>query len=152
MPVDHFGEDVAARYDDPADARVGLAAAVAVRWIVDGMNVIGARPDGWWRDRDRAMADLVRALEDYAAATGEDVTVVFERPAQPPLRSSLIEVAHAPKPGPDAADFEIARRVEAAADPRALTVATSDRWLADRVSAFGAAVVGGSSFRDRLDS
>jgi len=22
-----------------------------MRWIVDGDNVMGARPDGWWRDR-----------------------------------------------------------------------------------------------------
>jgi predicted RNA-binding protein with PIN domain len=123
-----------------------------VRWIVDGMNVIGTRPDGWWRDRDAAMARLVRALEDYCAASGEDVTVVFERPARPPLRSTLIEVAHAPKPGRDAADFEIARRVEAHPDPGSLVVATSDRWLAERVTHLGAAVVGADSFRARLDA
>jgi len=115
------------------------------------MNVIGSRPDGWWRDRDAAMARLVRTLEDYCAATGEDVTVVFERPPRPPLRSTLIEVAHAPRPGRDAGDFEIARRVEADDDPRSLVVATSDRWLADRVTALGAAVVGAESFRARLD-
>ena len=50
-----------------------------MRWIVDGMNVIGTRPDGWWRDRDAAMARLVNELESYAAATGDDITVVFER-------------------------------------------------------------------------
>lgn len=121
-----------------------------MRWIVDGMNVIGTRPDGWWRDRDAAMARLVRELEDYAAATGEDVTVVFERPPSPPLRSSVIEVASAPRPGPDAGDFEIARRVAADPDPRSIVVATSDRWLADRVSALGAAVVGADAFRSRL--
>jgi len=32
---------------------------VGVRWFVDGMNVIGSRPDAWWRDRDRAMLRLV---------------------------------------------------------------------------------------------
>ena len=122
-----------------------------MRWIVDGMNVIGTRPTGWWRDRDAAMAQLVRELEDYSAASGDDVTVVFERPARPPIRSSLVEVAHAPKPGADAADFEIARRVEADPDPSSLVVATSDRWLADQVSGLGAAVVGAAAFRKRLE-
>ena len=34
------------------------------RWIVDGMNVIGSRPNGWWRDRPGAM----RALTDELGA------------------------------------------------------------------------------------
>ena len=50
-----------------------------MRWYVDGMNVIGTRPDGWWRDRDAAMLRLVDLLERWAAAEGEDVMVVFER-------------------------------------------------------------------------
>ena len=32
------------------------------RWLVDGMNVIGSRPTGWWRDRPRAMRELVKDL------------------------------------------------------------------------------------------
>jgi predicted RNA-binding protein with PIN domain len=121
-----------------------------MRWIVDGMNVIGTRPDGWWRDRDGAMRRLVDELERYAVESGDDITVVFERPASPPLRSTVIEVAHAPQPGPDAADHEIARRVEAADDPHAVIVATSDRWLQERVGARGATVVGAESFRSRI--
>ena len=54
-----------------------------MRWLVDGMNVIGTRPDGWWRDRDAAMLRLVDLLERWAAAEGEDVMVVFERPPSP---------------------------------------------------------------------
>src|SRR5437660_1180627 len=50
-----------------------------MRWIVDAMNVIGTRPDGWWKDRHAAMARLVDQLERWTAATGDDVTVVFER-------------------------------------------------------------------------
>ena len=115
------------------------------------MNVIGTRPDGWWRDRDAAMARLVRDLENYAASSGDDVTVVFERPASPPLRSSVIEVANAPKPGPDAADHEIVRRVEAASSPTSIAVVTSDRTLATRVETLGAVAVGAESFRSRLD-
>ena len=89
----------------------------AMRWIVDGMNVIGTRPDAWWRDRDAAMLRLVDLLERWAAAEGEDVSVVFERPPSPPIRSTVIEVAHAPRPKRDAADDEIIRRLRA--DPTA---------------------------------
>ena len=116
------------------------------------MNVIGTRPDGWWRDRDAAMARLVDRLERFAAATGDDVTVVFERKPNPPLHSTVIEVAHARKRGPDAADFEIAERVRADPLPALICVVTSDRWLADTVSAAGAAVVSSAGFRDRLET
>jgi predicted RNA-binding protein with PIN domain len=123
-----------------------------VRWIVDGMNVIGTRPDAWWRDRDGAMLRLVDLLERWAAAEGEDVTVVFERAPSPPIRSTVIEVAHAPRPKRNAADDEIIRRLRADADPADVMVVTSDRWLADRASATGAGVLGAESFRIRLDS
>jgi predicted RNA-binding protein with PIN domain len=123
-----------------------------VRWLVDGMNVIGTRPDGWWKDRDAAMLALVDKLERWAAADGEDVIVVFERPPSPPIRSTVIEVAHAPRPRPDAADDEIIRRLAAEASPGAVRVVTSDRWLADRASAAGATVEGADSFRTRLEA
>jgi predicted RNA-binding protein with PIN domain len=123
-----------------------------MRWIVDGMNVIGTRPDAWWRDRDGAMLRLVDLLERWAAAEGEDVTVVFERPPSPPIRSTVIEVAHAPKPKRNAADDEIIRRLRADRDPADVVVVTSDRWLADRASATGAGVIGAESFRIRIDS
>ena len=89
-----------------------------MRWFVDGMNVIGTRPDGWWRDRDAAMLRLVDLLERWAAAEGEDVTVVFERPPSPPIRSTVIEVAHAPRPKRNAADDEIVRRLRRRARAR----------------------------------
>jgi len=89
-----------------------------MRWYVDGMNVIGTRPDGWWRDRDAAMLRLVDLLERWAASEGEEVVVVFERKPSPPIRSTVIEVAHAPKPRRDAADDEIVRRVARSPTPR----------------------------------
>src|SRR3954465_1661010 len=70
------------------------------------MNVIGSRPEGWWRDRDAAMARLVDLLERFAAETGDDVTVVFERKPRPPPKSTVIQLAHPPKPGQDAGDLE----------------------------------------------
>jgi uncharacterized protein YaiI (UPF0178 family) len=122
-----------------------------MRWLVDGMNVIGTRPDGWWRDRDAAMLRLVDLLERWAADGGEDVTVVFERAPRPPIRSTVIEVAHAPRPKPNAADDEIVRRLRADPDPADVRVVTSDRWLADRAWAAGASVEGSDSFRVRIE-
>jgi predicted RNA-binding protein with PIN domain len=49
------------------------------RFLLDGMNLIGSRPDRWWNDPDRAVRRLVEELERYAEATGDDVTVVFDR-------------------------------------------------------------------------
>jgi uncharacterized protein YaiI (UPF0178 family) len=115
------------------------------------MNVIGTRPDAWWKDRDAAMLKLVDLLERWAAADGEDVTVVFERPPRPPVRSTVIEVRHAPKPKPDAADDEIVRLLQDDGNPSAVRVVTSDRWLADRASAAGATVEGSRTFRSRLE-
>jgi predicted RNA-binding protein with PIN domain len=123
-----------------------------VRWYIDGMNVIGSRPDGWWRDRDRAMLRLVDMLERWAAAEGEDVVVVFERPPRPPIRSTVIEIAHAPRPRRDAADDEIIRRVRSEPQPGLVRVVTSDRLLADQASAAGAAVQGADTFRAQLDA
>jgi predicted RNA-binding protein with PIN domain len=123
-----------------------------VRWLVDGMNVIGTRPDAWWKDRDAAMLRLVDLLERWAAAENEDVVVVFERAPSPPIRSTVIEVAHAPRPKPNAADDEIVRRLRAEPQPGAVRVVTSDRWLADRASAAGASVEGADTFRTRLET
>jgi predicted RNA-binding protein with PIN domain len=122
-----------------------------MRWYVDGMNVIGTRPDGWWRDRDAAMLHLVDLLERWAAAENEDVVVVFERAPSPPIRSTVIEVAHAPRPRRDAADDEIIRRLRREPHPGRVRVVTSDRWLADQASAAGAGVHGSEMFRALLE-
>jgi predicted RNA-binding protein with PIN domain len=123
-----------------------------MRWLVDGMNVIGTRPDQWWRDRDAAMLKLVDQLERWAAAEGEDVVVVFERKPSPPIRSTVIDVTHAPKPGANAADDEIVRLLKADPEAHAVRVVTSDRALSDRAYGTGATVEGSDSFRRRIDS
>ena len=120
-----------------------------VRWLIDGMNVIGCRPDGWWRDRDGAMTRLVRALERFVASEQAPVAVIFERP--PSATSSAIEIGHAPRPGPNAADHEIVRRLRCDPEPSSVCVVTSDRALAKRVCHAGANVTGASAFRARLD-
>jgi predicted RNA-binding protein with PIN domain len=123
-----------------------------VRWIVDGMNVIGTRPDAWWRDRHAAMVRLVQMLERWAAPDGEHVTVVFEQPPRPPIRSTVIEVTHAPRPRRDSADDEIVRLLLADEEPAGVRVVTSDRWLVDRVRATGATVQSADSFRRLLEA
>ena len=122
-----------------------------MRYLVDGMNVIGTRPDGWWKDRDAAMARLVDRLERYSAATGADITVVFERPPRPPLTSPVIEVAHAPKPRANAADDEIVRLLRAADDPESIRVVTSDHALSDMARALGAFVEPAEAFRNEIE-
>jgi predicted RNA-binding protein with PIN domain len=122
-----------------------------VRLIVDAMNVIGTRPDGWWRDRHAAMVRLVDRLERLSARDGDDITVVFERKPSPPIHSTVVEIAHAPRAKSDAADDEIVRLLRAATDAGTTAVVTSDRWLADRARAAGAAVLSADGFRSRLD-
>ena len=122
-----------------------------MRWLIDGMNVIGTRPDAWWKDRHSAMIDLVDRLERWSAASGDDVTVVFEKPPYPPISSRLIVVAHAPRPRRDSADDEIVRLLGVEAEPGSVCVVTSDNWLADRVRATGATVHPAASFRAELD-
>src|SRR5919204_4952392 len=96
------------------------------------MNVIGTRPDEWWKDRHGAMVRLVDLLERWVAGSGEEVTVVFEQPPSPPISSPVVEVAHAPRPRPNSADDEIIRRLREDPSPERTRVVTSDHALADQ--------------------
>ncbi|MBY0286479.1 MAG: NYN domain-containing protein [Mycobacteriaceae bacterium] len=122
-----------------------------MRWIVDGMNVVGSRPDGWWRNRRSAMSTLIEHLECWASTEGEDVTVVFEHPLSPPLESSIITIAHAPRAAADSADDHIVTLVQSAENPQDVRVATSDRALSARVGALGASVYPAQRLRDLID-
>ncbi len=122
--------------------------------VVDAANVVGSRPDGWWRDREgaarRLAGQLVAALaqdsDGLAAAVsgvpgGSPLTVhlvlegraarVQDLPGHPRL-----VLVHAPADG----DTTIAE--VAAGLPGEVLVVTADRELRDRVRAGGAAVVG----------
>ncbi|HET7519410.1 MAG TPA: NYN domain-containing protein [Actinomycetes bacterium] len=123
------------------------------RLLVDGMNVIGSRPDRWWNDRDGAVRRLVAELDRFAAATGEDVTVVFDRrpPDLDPGRHGAVEIGFASWRGRNAADHEIVAMVAADPDPGGLVVVTSDRRLAERVRELGARIEPSMRFRRRVD-
>jgi predicted RNA-binding protein with PIN domain len=106
--------------------------------LVDGMNVIGSRPTGWWRDRDGAVRMLVTRLIRLRQREGDEVTVVFDgRPLAdlPQGSHDGVMVVYARRAGPDAADD----RITELASPRSVVV-TSDRALAERVRRRGAEV------------
>ena len=115
------------------------------RWLVDGMNVIGSRPDGWWRDRPRAMRELVEELKRLE----EPVTVIFDGRSVEIDDTGEVEVVFASRSGRNAADDDIAARAADAQEP--LRVVTSDGELAARVRRSGVEVVGAGAFRRRLD-
>jgi predicted RNA-binding protein with PIN domain len=92
--------------------------------IVDGMNVIGSQPDGWWRDRGAARRRLVVDL----SRLGDDaeITVVFDgRPTTGEMVSGLVR-------------------------PADTVVVTSDRALVERVRQLGTKVESAQAFRSRL--
>ena len=119
--------------------------------LVDGMNLIGSRPDGWWKDRTEAMRLMAWELRAYAEETGAELTVVFDgRPLPEVIRGHGIEVQFAPG-GTNAADRRIERLVGEHPEPGSVTVVTSDKALVRAVTELGAEVVGSGEFRGRLD-
>jgi len=119
-----------------------------VRWFIDAMNVIGSRPDGWWRDREGAVRLLVSDVRAWAES--EPVTVVLDAGPDDLLGTvGAVTVVRAPRRGRNAADDEIVRLVTS--EPDALVV-TSDAELAARVRALGARVESAKFFRTRLAS
>lgn len=116
------------------------------------MNVIGSRPDGWWRDRDAAIARLVDQLDRWAEGRDERLTVMLEREPRAELPVEGIEVAWASVGGADAADREILARLPEWLAEDEVVVVTSDRDLEAKALAAGAEVVSSRPFRAELDS
>jgi predicted ribonuclease YlaK len=115
--------------------------------VVDAANVVGARPDGWWRDRAGAARRLVEQVAEHLAAavgTAREVTVVLEGAARagvPADEAGPLRVVHAADSGDDEIVAVVRRAVEQQPD-RAVVVVTADRELRRRVEDLGATTRG----------
>lgn len=105
--------------------------------VVDAANVVGARADGWWKDRPGAARRLHEELL-VADLPHDEVVLVLEGAAKGGARAGRdahVRVVHAPKDG----DSEIERQVSAAVERgQRVTVITADRFLQARVQGLGA--------------
>lgn len=118
--------------------------------VVDGANVVGSRPDGWWKDRAGAARRLHGRLA--TADTSYDVVVlVLEGQARggvPAGRDGHLHTVHAARDG-DSAIVDAVR--SAVADQDSVTVITADRALQQQVEVLGARVLSPSWLLTELD-
>lgn len=103
--------------------------------VIDAANVVGARPDGWWKDRAAAASRLHDQVRD-ADLPDDEIVLVLEGAAKqgvPAGRSPGLRVVHAPKDGDSTIVAEVKR---AHARGHRVRVVTADRALIANVSAF----------------
>jgi predicted RNA-binding protein with PIN domain len=102
--------------------------------LVDGNNVIGSVPDGWWRDRPAAARRLLTRLQCLQAHTDDDLVLVLDVADMelPEGDHAGVAVRYATRRGPNAADDRIRDLVDELGGYE-LEVVTSDRTLADDV-------------------
>jgi rRNA-processing protein FCF1 len=117
--------------------------------LVDAANVVGSRPDGWWRDRAGANRRLVERLRRTVAAgaLAGPVVVVLEGAGRAGAEEGVaddVEVVHAPGEG----DESLVAVTAASTAP--VTLVSADRALAERCRDAGADVVGPGWLLDRL--
>jgi predicted RNA-binding protein with PIN domain len=133
---------------------VGLRATIGVMrrqvLVVDGANVVGSRPDGWWRDRAGAARRLHGRLA--VADTSYDVIVLVlegkARAGVPAGTDGHLCTVHASRDG-DSAIVAEARAAVAAED--SVVVITADRGLQEQVEVVGARVLSPSWLLSVLD-
>jgi len=125
-------------------------------WIIDGNNVYGSRPDGWWNDRQAAATRFAQSVAEWCRTHGDDVLLVFDAPvaaATFELAGGNLTIAESPRRGRDAADDHIVDVAHDMTDDAAaeLTVVTSDRRLRARLPG-RTTVIGAGRFLDILES
>ncbi|GEL16643.1 hypothetical protein PA7_04800 [Pseudonocardia asaccharolytica DSM 44247 = NBRC 16224] len=133
--------------------------------IVDGANVVGSRPDGWWRDRAGAATRLAERLDGVLGADSGALTRALDIADGTPLRVVLVLEGAARSAAPRTADRQLrVLRAETDGDTaiaalaRDLTatgeevvVVTADRGLRARVHVSGARTVGPGALLRALD-
>ena len=127
---------------------------VAVALVVDAANVVGSRPDGWWRDRSGAASRLLASLATALSAGRLEgpIVVVLEGAARGgapagPCATQGLRVVHADADGDSAIVAEVVGLV---AEGAPATVVTADRGLQDRVTVAGGTVLPPSWLLKRL--
>ncbi len=101
------------------------------RWVIDGNNVMGSRPDGWWNDRVGAMERLTQQIATWCWTHDDEVVLVFDGRTQRSvqlLAGGNLSVVFAERSARDAADDVIAATVQATD-----RVVTADRALRSRL-------------------
>jgi hypothetical protein len=114
--------------------------------LVDGANVVGSRPDGWWKDRAGAARRLHERLL-VGDLSYDEVVLVLEGAAKagvPAGRDRQVRTVHAPGSGDD----EIVTQATRPDD--VVTVVTADRMLQSRVTSVGATSMSPSWLLDQL--
>lgn len=117
--------------------------------VIDGANVVGSRPDGWWHDRPGAARRLADAL-GAARLPYDEVVLVLEGEARrgPPAgQEDVLRVEHADRNGDDAIVSEVARQVATGAE---VAVVTADRELRSRVEEAGGTNLGPNWLLDQF--
>jgi predicted RNA-binding protein with PIN domain len=117
--------------------------------VVDAANVVGSRPDGWWKDRAGAARRLHEQLL-VADTSYDEIVLVLEGAAKGGVkagRDGHLVTVHAPRDG-DAAIVEQAGA--AAGRGSEVTVVTADRFLRSRVEGVGARAMGPGWLLDQI--
>lgn len=117
--------------------------------VVDAANVVGTRPNGWWKDRAGAARNLHESLL-MGDTTFDEIVLVLEGGAKGGVkvgRDQHVRTVHAPRDG----DSEIERQTAAAVEAGAkVTVITADGFLRARVQGLGALAMSPSWLLDQL--
>jgi predicted RNA-binding protein with PIN domain len=111
------------------------------------MNVIGSRPNRWWRDRRGAIQQFTERVAEFVALSGDSATIVFD--GKPFSLRTEVDVVFA-RGRRNAADDAIVGIVSDDREPFAVTVVTSDRELARRVQDRGAETLAANAFLRHL--